>query len=783
MAKGKKGSSVAPSPSPSQQKGAKKDSPASAPASASASASAHPGDDGWIPEVPSTVKKVLLLVGLSLACYMAYNIRLYAVETYGAVIHEFDPWFNFRATEYLVANGWSKFISWYDYESWYPLGRPVGTTIYPGMQVTAAFIFQHLNPMGMSLNDVCVYMPAWFGVITTLLTFLLGREVSGGNTAAGVFSAIVMSILPAHLMRSVAGGFDNESVAVAALVGTFFCWVRSLRTGSSWMPWGIATGAAYIYMVAAWGGYVFVLNMIGVHAGLLILFGRFTYNLWASYSIFYVIGTLGAIQFPIVGLQPLQSMEQLGPMGVFFLLQLWAALHFMFNGGKGMTSSQWMSIKIQAVVGAGIAALVVLYLILPDGFIGPLSARVRGLFVAHTKTGNPLVDSVAEHQATPMDVYFKYFHVMHYFGPVGMGLLALKRTDSASFMVAFFLMAGYFSTKMIRLVLLLGPASAVCSGVAISAILSWSVGQMQAQAAAGSKPAAETSSSPAKNTRSQKRNKAGGKEGKGMLESFKAEYEGALFLRRVFALLMLALLVASTVRFAPHSFVMAGQLSHPSIMIQGRNRDGSIVMIDDFREAYWWLRDNTPEDSRVMAWWDYGYQINGIGNRTTIADGNTWNHEHIALLGKCLVSDEVSSHRITRHLADYVLVWSTRYGGMAGDDLAKMPHMGRIAGSVYKDVPQDGYWQDQHGNPSELMRKSLLFQVHSSGIRPDVPPMTRFEEAFTSEHRMVRIFKVKNVDEESKQWCKDHPGQYPPALEKVLAQKNDFKQIHGIKLG
>ena len=29
-------------------------------------------------------------------------------------------------------------------------------------------------------------------------------------------------------------------------------------------------------------------------------------------------------------------------------------------------------------------------------------------------------------------------------------------------------------------------------------------------------------------------------------------------------------------------------------------------MIDDFREAYWWLRDNTPEDARVLSWWDYG---------------------------------------------------------------------------------------------------------------------------------------------------------------------------------
>ena len=31
---------------------------------------------------------------------------------------------------------------------------------------------------------------------------------------------------------------------------------------------------------------------------------------------------------------------------------------------------------------------------------------------------------------------------------------------------------------------------------------------------------------------------------------------------------------------------------------------------------YRWLRDNTAEDARVMAWWDYGYQITGVGNRT-----------------------------------------------------------------------------------------------------------------------------------------------------------------------
>ena len=49
--------------------------------------------------------------------------------------------------------------------------------------------------------------------------------------------------------------------------------------------------------------------------------------------------------------------------------------------------------------------------------------------------------------------------------------------------------------------------------------------------------------------------------------------------------------------------------------IQAKLRNGEQVIIDDYREAYFWLRDNTDPDARVMAWWDYGYQISGIAQR------------------------------------------------------------------------------------------------------------------------------------------------------------------------
>jgi len=54
--------------------------------------------------------------------------------------------------------------------------------------------------------------------------------------------------------------------------------------------------------------------------------------------------------------------------------------------------------------------------------------------------------------------------------------------------------------------------------------------------------------------------------------------------------------------------------------------------LDDFREAYYWLRMNTAEDETVMSWWDYGYQIAGFANRTTLVDNNTWNNSHIAIV-------------------------------------------------------------------------------------------------------------------------------------------------------
>jgi dolichyl-diphosphooligosaccharide--protein glycosyltransferase len=65
-------------------------------------------------------------------------------------------------------------------------------------------------------------------------------------------------------------------------------------------------------MASNWGGYTFVINMVGVHAALLVAVGKYSPSLHKAYTLFFVIGTLGALQIPVVGMAPLRSLEQVG---------------------------------------------------------------------------------------------------------------------------------------------------------------------------------------------------------------------------------------------------------------------------------------------------------------------------------------------------------------------------------------------------------------------------------------------------------------------------------------
>lgn len=99
-----------------------------------------------------------------------------------------------------------------------------------------------------------------------------------------------MAIVPSIMSRGVAGSYDNEAVAIWAMMNTFYLWVKAVNTGS--ILWSVACTLNYFYMVLSWGGYTFIINMIPAFVLGCLFIGKFNNKIYISYSIFYTLGSI-----------------------------------------------------------------------------------------------------------------------------------------------------------------------------------------------------------------------------------------------------------------------------------------------------------------------------------------------------------------------------------------------------------------------------------------------------------------------------------------------------------
>lgn len=72
--------------------------------------------------------------------------------------------FNYRATAYMVEHGFYQFLNWFDERAWYPLGRIVGGTVYPGLMITSGGIHWILHALNITVHirDICVFLAPIF---------------------------------------------------------------------------------------------------------------------------------------------------------------------------------------------------------------------------------------------------------------------------------------------------------------------------------------------------------------------------------------------------------------------------------------------------------------------------------------------------------------------------------------------------------------------------------------------------------------------------------------------
>lgn len=576
--------------------------------------------------------------------------------------------------------------------------------------------------------------------------------------------------MPGYISRSVAGSYDNEGIAIFALMLTYYLWVKSIKTGS--ILWSTYTALAYFFMVSAWGGYVFIINLIPLHVMVLLLMGRYSDRIYVAYSTFFTLGLLLSMQIPFVGFQPVRTSEHMASAGVFVLIQAYAFLKYL------QTKISKAQFRIYLVAGSAIVAGVVFLTVIiltQLGYIAPWSGRFYSLWdTGYAKIHIPIIASVSEHQPTTWFSFFFDLHILVAVFPIGLWQCIKQTNDERVFIALYAITASYFAGVMVRLMLTLTPVVCVLSAIAFSELFAYSLKEDDHQVAGGGKQGEQLQSTkqatagPSKDKSSNLDKNAAVKLKKLRNEREKKEQSVGPTEKTVIAVFVMIVLLMFVVHC---TWVTSNAYSSPSIVLASYNNDGSRMILDDFREAYYWLAQNTDDKARIMSWWDYGYQIAGMANRTTLVDNNTWNNSHIALVGLAMASEESKAYEIMQSLdVDYVLVIFGGVIGYSGDDINKFLWMVRIGeGEHPSEIRESDFFTDRgefrvDAGGSKTLLNCLMYKLsyYRFGellIDPRAPPgydrtrnveignknikLEHLEEAYTTDHWLVRIYKVK----------------------------------------
>ncbi|MEK6866306.1 MAG: STT3 domain-containing protein, partial [Thermoproteota archaeon] len=205
----------------------------------------------------------LLIVGiLSLSFSISFLVRSQAAD-YGWELNEFDPFFNYRATQYIVDNGINAYFQWNDDLSWYPSGRDVSQTSQVALHMTTAVTYWIFGG-GMELYDFTILFPVIFGSLSTIVIFALVRVI--GGTTAGLFSALFFSVSLPLILRGTIGWFKSEPLGLFfGLLATYFL-LSGINSKNKKIAIAklITAGIIIPLSISAWGGSQFFIIPIGV---------------------------------------------------------------------------------------------------------------------------------------------------------------------------------------------------------------------------------------------------------------------------------------------------------------------------------------------------------------------------------------------------------------------------------------------------------------------------------------------------------------------------------------
>jgi len=526
---------------------------------------------------------------------------------YGFELNEFDPFFNFRATKFIVDNGYVEYFAWHDDKSWYPDGRNVSATSQVMLHITTAALYQSFG-MGQSLYDFTILFPVIIGSLTTIVIFALVRVL--GGTTAGLLASLFFAVSMPVIIRGTVGWFKSEPLGLFYGFLGVYLFLSGIKSDNGKVSFfKLIAGGVFVSLgISSWGGsQFFVILLVLFFLGIPFLRKDKKFITWAlPVFVSALLLTIAMFERPGVGF--VLGYGGLGLIGstVFVLL------FFQIQKIKVKNNIRYGFLLLGGFVLIGISSIVTNAVSLP-------SFRYLNAVNPFLSSDNTIVQSVAEHSSVTMEQLFPSLSVLMIFSGIGVWLLFhIKENQNFHIkndMILFALIIGfvgiYISSAFIRLEIFGSIAVIVLASIGVSLLIS---------------------------------------------NVLKKHSKNSLSSIAKFSFVAVIIILLTIPVALPVNANWINVVKIPPTILHGGTHFN--ITTNDWGDALEWIKGNTEHDAVIAAWWDYGYWITAIADRTTLIDNATINQSQIKKVAKIFLSTPDDAWKqLTDMEVDYVLVY------------------------------------------------------------------------------------------------------------------------------
>ena len=701
----------------------------------------------------SNYRRYLLIIGiLAIAFSISFMLRAQPAQN-GFELHEYDPFFNYRATQFIVENGIPAYLDWHDDMSWYPHGRDVVSSSQPILHITAAISYQIFGA-GSELYDFTIMFPAVIGSATAIVMFAIVRTI--GGTTAGLLASLLFAISIPFVFRGLIGWFKSEPLGMFyALLGIYF-FLSGIKTNNAKisLPKLVAGGVIIGLGISSWGGIQFFILPLTLFFLALPFFRKdkkflmwalpvFVFSLLASTSMFEMTDspfllsteselspcdTCPAAEYPSIGYYKSSDGDNIiasigygsavliGTMAIALVILMIQQINQKHQVRNGV-----------AVLGV---ATIIGIAVLSSGFVDLPEYRYLNALNPFLTTTDPLTDSVSEHTTPTMKLSFFFFSIMIVLAGIGAWLIFQNKVNRSvnlkTDMVAFALIMGlvgvYASSTFVRAEIFAAFSLIILASIGISILASKILER---------------------------------KIFKDYTVTAKATTKIA-FVAGIIILLAVPLVLPLDV-----NMVVYAQFPPP---VLGGNTPFNDFVSNDWKDAMKWLKENTPKDAVVASWWDYGYFITTLGERKTLVDNATLIDWQIRKIASTLFSTPDNAWKIlsSSYLEDVSPYYIT---------LPFTPEERKL--DVYKQWQNNPHTQEMI-DPEKLSQYSTLYDYFESeiyemdgvfgGLDADYVLITVIAEKFDEGIASVPLYSLGPAGDETKKIWFARIAEVPPGL-------------------